>query len=308
MRPFQFSIQSGPFTDPHELRRFAVKVEDLGYSELWSYDHIGAVDPFLPLMVAAEATTTLRFGPLVINNEFHNPVLLARTAASFDRLSGGRLILAMGTGYAQDEHDAADIELRPPGRRVTRLAESLSALRTLLDDGQAAVAGRELTVDVDDLGVRPSQDRVPLWVGGSGQRVVSLAGQLADGLQLTGMSHDPATGDLRPTAFGHDAVAQRISWLNTAAGERSDEIDISALVQATTVTEDAKALATASADVGTRMSCPQDVIQETPFVHIGTRQQIVEKLHRLREQFGIHHYTCRDADDFAPIVDQLAGR
>ena len=89
-RPFRFGVQTGPFDDAVALRDFARMVETLGYDELFSFDHIGAVDPFLPLMVAAEATTRLRFGPLVINNELHNPALLARTAATFDALSNGR--------------------------------------------------------------------------------------------------------------------------------------------------------------------------------------------------------------------------
>src|SRR3954453_17802653 len=91
--------------------------EQLGYEELYSYDHLGAVDPFIPLMVAAEATSRLRVGRLVMHNEFHHPVLLARTAATVDRLCGGRLVLGMGTGYAQREHDAMGIELRRPGPR-----------------------------------------------------------------------------------------------------------------------------------------------------------------------------------------------
>lgn len=305
MNPFRFSIQSGPFTDPDQLADFAVKLEDLGYAELWSYDHIGAEDPFLPLLVAADATKELRFGPLVINNEFHNPVLLARTAATFDRLSGGRLILALGTGYAQSEHDAADIELRPPGRRVTRLDESVQVLRSLLDSGQASLAGSEVTVEVEKLGVKPAQDRVPIWIGGSGRRVVSLAGRLADGIQLTGMSHEPDTGQLRATEFGLDAVGRRISWFAEAAGPRLGELDRSALVQLTQIDGDTDAKLAEGAD---RMSCPVKVLAETPFVHVGSKNQIVEKLLRLRQEFGINHYTTRDPDDFASIVAELSGR
>ena len=123
--PFRFGIRAGPFDDPTALRQFAVKLEDLGYAELFSSDHISGgglsnMDPFLPLLVAAEATSELRFGPLVLNNEFNNPVLSARTAASFDRLTEGRLVLGMGTGYARSEHEAADIPLRKPGARVAR--------------------------------------------------------------------------------------------------------------------------------------------------------------------------------------------
>ena len=148
-RPFRFAVQGGPFDDPDALRPYARRVEELGYVGLFSSDHLGAVDPFLPLMVAAEATSTLRLGPLVINNEFHNPALLARTAATFDALSGGRLVLGLGTGYMRAEHDAASIELRPPGERVTRFAESVAAIRELLDTGTSAFDGRHISLEID---------------------------------------------------------------------------------------------------------------------------------------------------------------
>ncbi|MDH4277521.1 MAG: LLM class flavin-dependent oxidoreductase [Acidimicrobiia bacterium] len=133
------------------------------------------MDPFLPLLVAAEATSELRFGPLVVNNEFNNPVLLARTAASFDRLTEGRLVLGMGAGYARSEHEAADIPLRKPGARVTRFGESLVGLRSLLDDGSVICRGEHINLSIEDLGVRAVQKRVPILVGGHGPRVVAVA-------------------------------------------------------------------------------------------------------------------------------------
>ncbi|HEY7626273.1 MAG TPA: LLM class flavin-dependent oxidoreductase, partial [Ilumatobacteraceae bacterium] len=97
-------MQARPLDDHDGLVAAARRIESLGYAELFSYDHVGTVDPFIPLAVAAEATTTLRVGPLVLNNELHHPALLARTAATVDRLSGGRLVVGLGTGYAHDEH------------------------------------------------------------------------------------------------------------------------------------------------------------------------------------------------------------
>ncbi|MGZ4790581.1 MAG: LLM class flavin-dependent oxidoreductase, partial [Ilumatobacteraceae bacterium] len=80
MRSFRFSVQVRGLDDHDAVVAAAQRLEVLGYDELFSYDHVGAVDPFIPLMVAAEATTRLRVGPLVINNELHHPALLARTA------------------------------------------------------------------------------------------------------------------------------------------------------------------------------------------------------------------------------------
>ena len=105
-RPFRFAVQAMDLGDRAKVAALARQAEALGYEELYSFDHLGAVDPFAPLLVAAEATSHLRVRPLVLNNEFHHTVLLARTAATVDRMTGGRLILGIGTGYAKREHDA----------------------------------------------------------------------------------------------------------------------------------------------------------------------------------------------------------
>src|SRR3954463_2377491 len=106
VKPFRFALQGGDFDDRDALVAMARQAESLGYEELYSYDHIGSIDPFAPLLLAAEATTRLRVGPLVLNNEFHHPALLARTAATVDRLSGGRLVLGMGGRFNPNAHRA----------------------------------------------------------------------------------------------------------------------------------------------------------------------------------------------------------
>ena len=303
-RPFRFAIQALAFSEADEVRAFARQVEDLGYAELYSYDHIGAPDPFLPLVLAAEATTTLRLGTLVLNNEFHNPVLLARAAATLDRLSGGRLVLGMGTGYMQWEHDASAIPLRPPGRRVTRFGESLAILRSLLDTGAAKLAGDEASAAVEDLGVRPVQARVPFLVGGHGRRVVGLAARHADIFQFTGLTHEPGTGMPGPGGFARAEIETRRRWLEEAAAERLGEIDLSALVQITHVGDDAGAVAESAA---ANLGGDPELLAGTPFALIGSKSQVIDKLHALREELRIHHFVVRDAPGFAPIVAALAG-
>ena len=138
-RPFRFGLQAMDFRTRDGISAAARQAESLGFNDFFSYDHFGAIDPFIPLMIAAEATERLRIGPLVLNNEFHHPALLARTAATVDQLTGGRLILGFGTGYMQSEHDAIGLLLRQPGERVSRFAESLAAVRSLLDTGEPLV-------------------------------------------------------------------------------------------------------------------------------------------------------------------------
>ena len=299
--PFRFAVQGGPFGDPDALGEYARRVESLGYDELFSSDHLGGIDPFAPLLVAALATERLRVGPLVLNNEFHNPALLARTAASVDRLTDGRLVLGMGTGYAEAEHDAMGSPIRSPGPRVTRFGESLAALRALLDEGSVVFDGDHVHVDVTDLGVRPAQGRVPFLIGGHGRRVVRLAAAYADIFQFTGLTHGE---DGKPTGsgFGISQIEERARWLDSDAGDRSSRIERSALVQVTAIDDDS----TSIDEVAEHVGVDPDELALSPFVLIGSVEQIVDKLETLRERVGITHYVVRDPDGFAPVVAALA--
>jgi len=305
-KPFRFAIQTGPFEDPVELRAFAQHIESLGYEELYSFDHIGLrgngpVDPFVPLIVAAEATTELRVGPLVLNNEFHQPALLARTAISVDQMTSGRLVLGLGTGYAQVEHDAIGMPLLPPGKRVSRFGESLQILRELCDNGSSSYQGEYHTIDVEEMGIRPVQAHIPFLIGGHGKRVVSLAGKYADIFQFTGLLHGE---DGTPNAGGFpiEQIQQRAHWLADAAGDR--DIERSALTQFTALDEDAPDAETLT----TRYKMDAEAIAKTPFVLTGSTEQVIDKIERLRNELAISHYVVRDPEGFAPIVQALAGR
>ncbi|MGZ4724089.1 MAG: TIGR03621 family F420-dependent LLM class oxidoreductase [Ilumatobacteraceae bacterium] len=304
MRSFRFSVQVRGLDDHDAVVAAAQRLEVLGYDELFSYDHVGAVDPFIPLMVAAEATTRLRVGPLVINNELHHPALLARTAATVDRLTGGRLVLGLGTGFAQSEHDAIGMLLRDPGPRVTRFEESVVALRSLLDTGAVEVDGAHHQLHVDDIGIRPVQQRVPFLIGGHGKRLVGIAARHADIFQFTGLTHGH-DGQLSAGGFGIEAVRERSRWLAEAAGDRSGDIECSALVQAIDIGADAADRIDAAIE---RLDVTRQVIDETPFALIGSVEQVVDKVQRLRADVGISHYVIRDAEAFAPVAAMLAGR
>ncbi len=304
IRPFRFGVQCMGFGDPETVRRVARSCVEHGYDEFFTADHLGAADPFAPLVLAATEAPQLRVGPLVVNNALHNPVLLARTAATVDRLTEGRLVLGLGTGYAQIEHDAADIDLPPPGPRVGQFTESLQVLRQLLDEGAAHLDGEHRRVALDDLGVRPAQERIPFLIGGHGRRVVGLAARHADIFQFTGLTHG-AGGALSPGGFRLADLVQRRDWLSASAGDRLDDIERSALVQRT-------ALGPAAEETGVeleqRWGLTATDVADCPFALVGSIEQVVDKLERLRAVLGISHYVVRDAEGFAPVVEALRGR
>lgn len=301
-RPFRFSVQIRDWADRDGLVATAQHIESLGYDEIYAFDHVGAVDPFVPLVVAAEATERIRVGPLVLNNEFHHPALLARAAATVDRLTGGRLVLGWGTGYAADEHAAIGLELRPPGPRVSRFGECVQIVRDLLDTGASHRTGEHHTVAIDDLGVRPAQARVPILVGGFGKRVIAIAAQHADIMQFTGLTDLP-DGSMVASGFALDVVAERAAWLTERAGGRDADIERSALVQVVHVGDDAPPVT----DIAEQFEVDAAAVVDSPFVLAGTVAQLVDQLERVRERTGISHYTIRDADAFAPVREALAG-
>ncbi|MDQ6614426.1 MAG: LLM class flavin-dependent oxidoreductase [Actinomycetota bacterium] len=114
--------------------REARAAEAAGFDTLCTFDHLGEeFSALAPLAAAAGWTTRIRLCPLVLNNDFHHPALLAQELASLDRLSGGRLEVGIGAGHSGPEYRAAGIRFNLPGVRKARMAESVDILRRLLD-------------------------------------------------------------------------------------------------------------------------------------------------------------------------------
>jgi probable F420-dependent oxidoreductase len=299
---FRFGLQMMSLAEPDQITAAAARAEALGYAQLFSFDHIGTVDPFVPMMVAAAAAPTVDVGPLVLNNELHHPVLLARSAATVDRMTGGRLVLGLGTGYMQSEHDAIGAPLLAPGPRVRRFAESLAVLRSLLDTGTASFDGEYHHVAVEALGVRPARDHVPFLIGGHGRRVVELAARHADIFQFTGLVHGEG-GVPTPGGFALDDVRQRARWIDEAAGDRA--VERSVLVQVLHVGPGADEV---TAGLVERFGATAELLSATPFVLVGSLEQVIDKVSRMRDDLGVSHVVVRDAERFAPVVAALAGR
>src|SRR5262245_52478604 len=131
-RRFRFGIQLADVTAPDQWANAARKAEDLGYSTLFVPDHFGdLVGPVPALMAAADATTALRVGTLVFDNDFYHPVVLARDVATLDLLSEGRVEFGLGAGWMNADYDQSGIPMDPPRTRVDRMEEAITAMKGL---------------------------------------------------------------------------------------------------------------------------------------------------------------------------------
>src|SRR3989442_193782 len=167
-RPFRFGVNMRTASSGRGGAEGAGRVEALGSSTLTVPDHFSDTPSPMPAIVAAAAATTrLRVGTLVLNNDFRHPVLLAREAALIDVLTDGRLQLGLGAGYMKSEYDQAGLPFDRGGVRVARLGESVTIVESLVrgDTVAAADAGR--------------RSRQPVRVAGLGRRDRGIAATAA---------------------------------------------------------------------------------------------------------------------------------
>src|ERR1700694_5305341 len=132
MHPFRFAVQLSSAPTGKAWRELSRKVEALGYSTLIIPDHFGDQwAPIVALTVAAEATTTLRVGSLVFDNDYRHPVVLAKEIATLDLASSGRVEFGLGAGWMTTDYDESGMALDPPGVRVARMVEGLAVMKAL---------------------------------------------------------------------------------------------------------------------------------------------------------------------------------
>jgi probable F420-dependent oxidoreductase len=162
-----------------EYASMARAAEEVGFDSIWVGDHYlyradgrperGPWEAWTMLAGLAGVTERVRLGPLVACLNFHNPAVLAKTAATVDELSGGRLVVAVGAGWNRTEFDAFGI---PFDHRASRFEEGFEIVRLLLDGERVTFDGRFHRVDDALLLPRPTR-RPPLMVGSTGDRVLA---------------------------------------------------------------------------------------------------------------------------------------
>ncbi|WP_334142521.1 TIGR03621 family F420-dependent LLM class oxidoreductase [Rhabdothermincola sp.] len=308
-RPFRFGIQLSTAPSGAEWAALARKAEDLGYSTLFLPDHFGdQLAPLPAMQAAADATTELRVGALVFDNDFKHPVVLAKEIATVDVLSGGRVELGLGAGWMTTDYEQSGIPQDPPALRVSRMEESIAVLKGLFADGALDFAGEHYTITGLDGRPKPLQrPHPPLLVGGGGRRVLGIAAREA---QIVGINPSLRSGRIdAETAADATAAAtdRKLAWVREAAGARFPEIELSCLLFAVVETTDAAGTAELMAGV---FGIPAEEVREVPHALIGTVEEMCDLLEARRERWGLSYVVVQgDAmDTMAPVVARLAGR
>ncbi len=296
-RPFRFGVVAAHARSGEEWAEKARRVETLGYATLVIPDNLQYTLAALPaLAVAAAATRTLRVGTYVLANDYRNPVMLAKEAATLDLLSGGRFELGIGAGRptAAAESGMLGIPFATGGVRLARLAESLAIIKPLLAGQHASATGPHYAAADAEISPLPTQQpQLPILVAGSGPRLLALAAREAD---IVALGVGPETSEA--------IMAEKIALLREAAGERFAQLEININLMMVGERMPRWIAAQFGADAG------QLARSGAVPVLVGTTDEMCDTLERRRETLGISYIVVSDElmDALAPVVERLAGR
>jgi probable F420-dependent oxidoreductase len=310
MKLFRFGVNVGRAPSRAAWAEKARKLEDLGYAVLTVPDHLTDLLAPLPALVsAAAATTRLRVGTNVLNNDLRHPVLVAREAATVDLLTDGRFQFGLGAGHMQSEYAQAGLGFDAAGTRVARLAEAVTIIKGLFTGAPVTFAGQHYHVTGHQFHPLPVQrPHPPILIGGNGRRLLTLAAQAADMVGFTGFTL--RRGGTAPDFAGWKVagIEERMQLVREAAGARYNGLELNALVQRVVVTDHRRQAAEELTGRWPQLR-PEEILQ-CPYVLIGTVDQMVEDLQAYQERWGLSYYVIFEpyVDAFAPVVARLAGR
>lgn len=303
MRAFRFGYQVARPTDAAQLRAEARAAEVAGFDVVSSWDHVTeGWAPLASLLAMAEATKRIRVGTLVLNNDFHHPVHLAREVAAIDHLSGGRMELGIGAGHAFTEYQAIGTSFDPPAIRKARLAEAVEILRRLLDGEEVSYAGHHYQLDRVRT-MRACQDRLPILVGVNGTRALAHAARHADTIGLNMLGRTLEDGQNHEVRWDPERIDRTVDHIRSAAGARWERLELNALVQAVIVTDDRHGAADKLVRRIPGLTAGDALV--APFLAVGTHDEIADHLVMCRQRWGISYVSVRDIAAFAPVIERL---
>jgi len=214
----RFGWPGHPATTAAALADVARAAEAAGFTSLWVMDHFVQIpqvgrewedmlESHTTLGYLAGVTERIRLGTLVTGITYRNLAHLAKIVATLDVLSGGRALCGLGTAWFEREHRLYGWDFPPRAERYARLEDALELLPLMWGPGAPRFDGRTVTVEEAICYPRPLQERIPILVGGSGERrTLRLVARHADACNLFG---DPDTVGHKLAVLREHCAAER---------------------------------------------------------------------------------------------------
>jgi F420-dependent oxidoreductase-like protein len=176
----RFSFWPTPSSAFADVVTLSQHVEQTGWDGIWYADHFmpNAQDTstawpeaWMTLSALAPLTPRVRLGTLVTGNTYRHPAVLAKMAATLDHISGGRVVLGLGSGWQENEHTQYGIPFFTVKERLDRLDEACTVIKSLFSTPSSSFAGKFYQLDRASLEPKPVQQPLPLMIGGGGEKV-----------------------------------------------------------------------------------------------------------------------------------------
>ena len=304
---FRFGVQVGGSHTGESLSGLARRAEELGYSTIYFPDHFIDTElaPMIGMAAVASATSTLRVGALVFDNDYKHPAILAKEVATIDVLSGGRTELGIGAGWMEVDYTALGLPYDRPGVRIARLEEALQVIKGCYGPDAFSFSGEHYTVTEYQSIPKPAQAKIPILIGGGGPRVLRLAGREAD---IVGINPNLKAGAVTADAVTDSLAAmtdQKVEWIKEGAGSRFDDLELQIRYFLASITEDRNSFAAAVAP-GFGISA-EDAL-EAGLALVGSVDEVCDLMEVRRDRWGVS-YAVIGGDEmemFAPVVERLA--
>lgn len=286
------SVQAEP-TDLRSWLALARRLESAGFGALLLGDHPGSgASPWPALGSAAAVTQTLTLGTYVIQAGVREPVHVAADAASLDVLAPGRVRLGLGAGHTPREWEDIGRHRPEPRARAERLAEFVEAVARLLNGDTVTGEGRYLSPRGARLEGLPTGGRVRLAVGGGHPQVLRAAARHADVVALGGLGRTLPDGHLHQVRWSAADLRRRLRLVRDEASRAGTTPVVEAFVHQVVVTGNRAA---AAEQISKNVpEAAADDIARTPFVLIGSHEQMAGQLQAQADQFGITSYVIRE--------------
>lgn len=307
-RGFRFGVQVSKETSAKGWAELARRTEASGYEVLTMPDHFtDQLAPVPALMAAASATTTLRVGALVFDNDYKHPVVLAKELATIDLLSDGRLDIGLGAGWMISDYEEAGMPYDSPKVRIDRFIEGVAVIRGAMAEGSFSFSGDHYTITNYNGQPKPVQARPPLLIGGGGKRVLSYAAREADIIGINGTLTAGVVGPEALSTMTAESVDEKVAIVATAGAHRINDIEMNIRTFFVKVTNDRAATVEG---ISSMFGVSKELIDASPFALIGSVEECIEQLLKRRERWGFSYTIvgAENIDECAPIVAALRGK
>lgn len=188
-KTMRFGFWPNPRSDYEATKTLAQHAEATGWDGIWLADHflpeeqalIPVHECWITMAALARDVPRVRLGTLVAGNTYRHPAVLANMVATLDNLAEGRVVLGLGAGWQQNEHEAYGLDYGSVGSRLDRLEEACQIIKGLFGNEHFSFNGKYYQLQDAPLEPKPQQTKMPLMIGGGGEkRTLKITAQYAD--------------------------------------------------------------------------------------------------------------------------------